>query len=99
MTDQATALQARIAEGEQAKELQNNPYFTKLLDGLEASYFKLWRDCPDLQQREKLHGMVNVVQDFRLNIQQAVDNATAARSYIERQNHIREAEEKSGPLA
>jgi len=101
MTDQnqTEVLNRLIAEGEHAKQLFENPYFNKLLDGLETAYFKAWKSEPDVGKREKLHGMVCVLEDLRLNIKQALDNATNARHRIDRADQLREAESKSGPLA
>lgn len=101
MTDTLSAevLQRALAEGEQAKQLLENPYFNKLLDGLDKAYYEAWKREPDGIKREKLHGMACVLDDLRLNIKQAMDNATNARYRIDRAEQLREAETKSGPLA
>lgn len=98
-TPDVAALQKFIAEGDQAKQLLENPYFSKLVDGLEKAYFEAWKKEPDNGKREKLHGMVCVLEDLRLNIKAAIDNATNSRYQIERAEQLAEAEKKSGPLA
>lgn len=96
MTD---PLQNAIAEGEQAKQLSENPYFKKLLEGLDQAYFQAWKTEPDAAKREKLHGMICVLDDLRLNIKSAVDRAVQAKHQIARNEQLAEAEKLPGPRA
>jgi hypothetical protein len=91
-------INAALADGEAAKQLAENPYFRKLTEGLEKAYFSQWTNSRDPAEREKLHGMVCVLQDLKLNLQAALDNAKNANSIVEARNQRAEAEAKSGPL-
>lgn len=72
-----------LRDAEHARLLQENPLFQRLVDELDKHYINAWRNCPDPAMREKLHGMVCVVEDFRRNIQATLD---AGKVVIAQQN-------------
>lgn len=93
------AVQEAIADGEAAKQLLDNPFYQRLIKGLKDAYSGAWMDEPDAAKREKLHGMACAVRDIELNVKQSIDRAIAARSRLADAERLREAEERSGPLA
>lgn len=62
-----------LRDAEHARLLQENPLFQRLVNELDQHYVTAWRNCADPTMREKLHGMVCVVEDFRRNVQATLD--------------------------
>lgn len=86
-----------LRDAEEAVRLQDNAFFRRMVDELDRQYIEAWRNCADAAMREKLHGMVCVVEDFRRNIQASVDAGTIVLSQAEKAKKAASAAAEDNP--
>ena len=53
------------ARGARIQEFLNDPIITGALDALEANLFEQWKRATEVDERERLHAKVSVLEDFR----------------------------------
>lgn len=54
-----------VARGARVQEFLNDPIIRGALDALEHDVFEQWKRATKVDERERLHAKVSVLEDFR----------------------------------
>lgn len=78
-------LESRIYDGEQARQVLENPAFAKAFDDIKTEYINVWMNSParDVEGREKLFLMLKQVEKLQITLTSAMEDGKMARVQME----------------
>lgn len=84
MTEQRQ-LSERIYDGEQSKQVLENPAFAKAFDDIKTEYTQAWMNSParDAEGREKLYLMVKLAEKLQATLILSMEDGKMARVQME----------------
>lgn len=85
MTLEARPLHERMYDGEQAKQVLENPAFAKAFQDIKTEYTQVWMNSParDVEGREKLYLMLKQVEKLQLTLTAAMEDGKMAQLQME----------------
>lgn len=82
---EARPLTERIYDGEQSKQVLENPAFAKAFDDIKSEYTNAWMNSParDAEGREKLYLMVKLAEKLQATLTLSMEDGKMARIQME----------------
>lgn len=78
-------LTERIYDGEQAKQVLENPAFERAFTDIKQEYTNAWMNSParDAEGREKLYLMVKLANQLQMTLQSSLEDGRMAKIQVE----------------
>jgi hypothetical protein len=80
----------RLARGQNAQRLMDDPIIQSALHDMEAMYINDWKTSTvdDVVKRERAFASISVLQDFKAALQSYVDTGKLAGKHLERNSKL-----------
>lgn len=91
-------LEQRMRQGEQARQVLENPAFAKAFDDIEKEHVEAWKNSParDPDGRETLWMTVKLLHKLRSTLESAMTDGKLANVELEYQNNLLTKERAEG---
>lgn len=91
-------LEQRMRQGEQARQVLENPAFAKAFDDIEKEHVEAWKNSParDPDGRETLWMTVKLLHKLRSTLESAMTDGKLANVELEHQNNLLTKERAEG---